>query len=218
MRVLFLGDIVGRAARHAVIEHVPELRAELSLDFIVVNCENAAGGFGVTPAICDELFACGIDVLTTGNHVWDKREIIPYIEANPRLIRPINMAEGTPGSGTVKVTNDAGKRLVVVNAITNLFMNDYDPVFPAVNGALPPLSGASNRDMAISATMPACAASLPAASASSAASAARVRPASFLSAAFSAAGSIIGSDMMVWRGRPTGTGKKEGGDDQNNRR
>ncbi len=136
MRVLFLGDIVGRAARHAVIEHVPQLRTELSLDFIVVNCENAAGGFGVTPSICDELFACGIDVLTTGNHVWDKREIIPYIEANPRLLRPINMAEGTPGSGTVQVTNDAGKRLVVVNAITNLFMNDYDPVFPAVNGAL----------------------------------------------------------------------------------
>jgi len=136
MRVLFLGDIVGRAARHAVIEHVPQLRTELSLDFIVVNCENAAGGFGVTPSICDELFACGIDVLTTGNHVWDKREIIPYIEANPRLLRPINMAEGTPGSGTVQITNDAGKRLVVVNAITNLFMNDYDPVFPAVNGAL----------------------------------------------------------------------------------
>ncbi|MEL0188860.1 MAG: YmdB family metallophosphoesterase, partial [Alphaproteobacteria bacterium] len=133
MRVLFLGDIVGRAARHAVIEHVPQLRTELSLDFIVVNCENAAGGFGVTPSICDELFACGIDVLTTGNHVWDKREIIPYIEANPRLLRPINMAEGTPGSGTVQITNDAGKRLVVVNAITNLFMNDYDPVFPAVN-------------------------------------------------------------------------------------
>ena len=136
MRVLFLGDIVGRTARHAVIEHVPALRSKLSLDFIVVNCENAAGGFGVTPAICDELFACGIDVLTTGNHVWDKREIIPYIEANPRLLRPINMAEGTPGKGTVQVTNDAGKRLVVVNAITNLFMNDYDPVFPAVNGAL----------------------------------------------------------------------------------
>ena len=85
MRVLFLGDIVGRAARHAVIEHVPQLRTELSLDFIVVNCENAAGGFGVTPSICDELFACGIDVLTTGNHVWDKREIIPSVILTPML-------------------------------------------------------------------------------------------------------------------------------------
>lgn len=136
MRVLFLGDIVGRAARNAVIEQVPGLREEMGLDFVVVNCENSAGGFGVTPTICDELFACGIDVLTTGNHVWDKREIIPYIEATPRLLRPLNMAEGTPGNGTVAVTNDKGQRLVVVNAITNLFMNDYDPVFPAVNGAL----------------------------------------------------------------------------------
>ena len=77
MRVLFLGDIVGRAARKAVIEQVPALREELALDFLVVNCENAAGGFGVTPTICDDLFAAGIDVLTTGNHVWDKPEIIP---------------------------------------------------------------------------------------------------------------------------------------------
>ena len=136
MRVLFLGDIVGRAARAAVIEQAPILRAELALDFLVVNCENAAGGFGVTPAICDDLFAAGIDVLTTGNHVWDKREIIPYIEANPRLLRPINMAEGTPGAGSVCVTNEAGARLVVINAITNLFMAEYDPVFPAINGAL----------------------------------------------------------------------------------
>jgi metallophosphoesterase (TIGR00282 family) len=136
MRVLFLGDIVGRGARKAVIEQVPALREELALDFLVVNCENAAGGFGVTPAICDDLFAAGIDVLTTGNHVWDKREIIPYIESTPRLLRPINMAEGTPGAGSVCVTDDAGQRLVVINAITNLFMSDYDPVFPAVNGAL----------------------------------------------------------------------------------
>ena len=136
MRVLFLGDIVGRAARNAVIEQVPALREEFALDFIVVNCENAAGGFGVTPAICDDLFAAGIDVLTTGNHVWDKREIIPYIEATPRLLRPLNMAEGTPGNGSISLTAANGSRLVVINAITNLFMSDYDPVFPAVNGAL----------------------------------------------------------------------------------
>ena len=77
MRVLFLGDIVGRTARNTVIEIAAALRAELQLDFLVVNCENAAGGFGVTPQICDDLFAAGIDVLTTGNHVWDKREITP---------------------------------------------------------------------------------------------------------------------------------------------
>jgi len=73
MRVLFLGDIVGRTARNEVIEQLPGLRCELGLDFIVVNCENAAGGFGITPKICEALFAAGADVLTTGNHVWDKK-------------------------------------------------------------------------------------------------------------------------------------------------
>ena len=136
MRVLFLGDIVGRTARNDVIEQLPLLRDELVLDFIVVNCENAAGGFGITPKICDALFAAGADVLTTGNHVWDKKEIIDYIASEPRLLRPLNMAEGTPGNGIVQVTNAAGKRLVAVNLMTNLFMAANDPVFPALNDAL----------------------------------------------------------------------------------
>ena len=136
MRVLFFGDIVGRTARNEVIEQLPLLRNELALDFIVVNCENAAGGFGITPKICDALFAAGADVLTTGNHVWDKKEIIDYIASEPRLLRPLNMAEGTPGKGIVQVTNAAGKRLVAVNLITNLFMAANDPVFPALNDAL----------------------------------------------------------------------------------
>jgi len=133
MRVLFLGDIVGRTARNYVIEQLPLLRDELALDFIVVNCENAAGGFGIAPKICDALFAAGADVLTTGNHVWDKKEIIDYIASEPRLLRPMNMAEGTPGNGIVQVTNAAGKRLVAVNLMTNLFMAANDPVFPALN-------------------------------------------------------------------------------------
>ena len=76
MRILFLGDIVGRAARNEVIIQLPDLRDALALDFVVVNCENAAGGFGITPKICEALFAAGADVLTTGNHVWDKKEIV----------------------------------------------------------------------------------------------------------------------------------------------
>ena len=136
MRVLFLGDIVGRLARNEVIEQLPDLRAGLSLDFIVVNCENAAGGFGVTPKICEALFAAGVDVLTTGNHVWDKKEIINYISAEPRLLRPMNMAEGTPGNGIVQVKNAAGMRLVAVNIMTNLFMAPNDPVFTALKDAL----------------------------------------------------------------------------------
>ena len=135
-RVLFLGDIVGRAARHEVISQVPLLRAEHNLDFIVVNCENAAGGFGVTPAICEALFEAGVDVLTTGNHVWDKPEIIPYIETQSRLLRPLNMPEATPGNGVVTHINAAGKRLTVVNVMTNLFMAANDLVFAALDGAL----------------------------------------------------------------------------------
>ena len=136
IRALFLGDIVGRAARHEVIEQVPALRKEHSLDFLVVNCENAAGGFGVTPKICDALFDAGVDVLTTGNHVWDKPEIIPYIGTQPRLLRPLNMPEATPGNGVVTHTNEAGKRLTVVNVMTNLFMAANDPVFAALDGVL----------------------------------------------------------------------------------
>ena len=136
IRVLFLGDIVGRAARQEVIEQAPALREEHALDFLVVNCENAAGGFGVTPKICDSLFDAGVDVLTTGNHVWDKPEIIPYIEAQPRLLRPLNMPDATPGNGVVAHTNEAGKRLIVVNVMTNLFMAVNDPVFAALDGAL----------------------------------------------------------------------------------
>lgn len=136
MRVLFLGDIVGRVARNEVIDQLPDLRAELMLDFIVVNCENAAGGFGITPKICEELFAAGADVLTTGNHVWDKKEIIDYIATEPRLLRPLNMAEGSPGKGMVKVRNADGLRLVAVNVMTNLFMAPNDPVFTALNDAL----------------------------------------------------------------------------------
>jgi len=136
IRTLFLGDIVGRAARYEVIERVPALRKEHALDFLVVNCENAAGGFGVTPKICDALFDAGVDVLTTGNHVWDKPEIIPYIGTQPRLLRPLNMPEATPGNGVVTYTNEAGKRLTVVNVMTNLFMAANDPVFAALDGAL----------------------------------------------------------------------------------
>ena len=119
-----------------MIEKLPGLRDELALDFILVNCENAAGGFGITPKICEMLFAAGADVLTTGNHVWDKKEIVDYIAEEPRLLRPLNMIDGTPGNGIVKVTNAAGLRLVAVNIMTNLFMAANEPAFAALNDAL----------------------------------------------------------------------------------
>ena len=136
MRVLFLGDIVGRAARQKVIETLPDLRTELALDAVIVNCENAAGGFGVTPAICDDLFAAGTDVLTTGNHVWDKAEITPYIQSQPRLLRPANMAREFPGQGQVIYQLSDGRRLGVINVMCNLFMAENDNMFACLDKAL----------------------------------------------------------------------------------
>jgi len=140
MKVLFLGDIVGRSARQSVIAQLPDIRSELGLDAIIVNCENAAGGFGVTPAICDELFAAGADVLTTGNHVWDKAEISPYIQKQDRLLRPANMAREFPGKGAVVHHLPNGKRLGVVNVMCNLFMAENGNMFEALDKELDALA------------------------------------------------------------------------------
>ena len=136
MRVLFLGDVVGRNARQLVMDSLAGLREELSADFIIVNVENAAGGFGITPDLADGFLAAGADAMTTGNHVWDKREIFAYIDQQPRLIRPINMPEGTSGRGIATVTNAAGQSLTVINAMTNLFMAENEPMFPAIKACL----------------------------------------------------------------------------------
>jgi len=136
VRVLFLGDVVGRHARQLVMDSLPGLRQELSTDFIIVNVENAAGGFGITPDIADGFLAAGADVMTTGNHVWDKREIFAYIDQQPRLIRPTNMPEGTPGQGMTTVTNAKGQSLTVINAMTNLFMAPTEPMLPAIKACL----------------------------------------------------------------------------------
>ncbi|MDL1900679.1 YmdB family metallophosphoesterase, partial [Anaerolineae bacterium CFX9] len=99
MKVLFLGDIVGRSGRSAVAAHLPSLKAELGIDFTVVNGENLAAGFGLTQATCEEMFAAGVDVITTGNHVWDQRDIVPVISSDSRILRPLNFPAGTPGRG-----------------------------------------------------------------------------------------------------------------------
>ena len=128
MKVLFVGDIVGRNARNFVQKQIVDLKLKLQLDAIIINVENAAGGFGVTPAICDDFFNAGADVLTTGNHVWDKREIISYISKNERLLRPMNMIEGTPGIGITLIKINIGT-IGVANIMTNLFKSRTDPVF-----------------------------------------------------------------------------------------
>lgn len=128
-RILFLGDIVGRAARNAIQDQLLQIKSDFGIDAAIVNCENAAGGFGVTPEICDRLFEAGCDVLTTGNHVFDKGEISPYLERQNRLIRPVNMGTEFPGAGHVTITLDSGMRLAVINVMCNLFMAENANAF-----------------------------------------------------------------------------------------
>lgn len=135
MRVLFFGDIVGRSGRDALVKHLPGLKTELSPDFIVVNAENAAGGFGLTLEIANELFAAGIDCLTLGNHSWDQRTLLTQIDAEGRIIRPINYPPGTPGRGAGLYTK-GGKKLLVVNVMGRLFMDPLDDPFRALDAEL----------------------------------------------------------------------------------
>ena len=136
MRLLFLGDIMGRTGREAVIAQMPELRRKLDLDFVVVNGENAAHGFGISETIAKDLHGAGVDCITTGNHVWDKKEIIAYIERDQRLLRPINFPEGTPGKGAVILQARDGRRVLVVNLMCRLFMDALGDPFAALDKVL----------------------------------------------------------------------------------
>ncbi|MBL9030068.1 MAG: YmdB family metallophosphoesterase [Caedimonas sp.] len=136
MKILFLGDLVGRSGRTAVIENIPLIQEKLALDAIIVNVENAAGGFGMTPEICEELFAAGVDVLTSGNHFLDQRQIEEYFEWQTRLLRPINYPEGTPGKGMVRCTLRNGQTIVVMNVMGMRFMPPVEDPFVAVEEAL----------------------------------------------------------------------------------
>jgi len=128
VKILFCGDVVGRPGRDAVRKHVPCLRRELDIDLVVVNAENAAGGFGLTERLCGEFYDCGVDVLTTGNHVWDQREIIPYIGRDPCLLRPANFPKDTPGAGW-RVHPVGERRVLVINLMGRLFMDALDDPF-----------------------------------------------------------------------------------------
>ncbi len=136
MKVLFCGDVVGRSGREAVLAHVPELRQRLALDFVFANGENAAGGFGITAAIAREFYAAGVDCITTGNHVWDQREIIPHIGGDPKLLRPVNYPKGTPGRGLGVYPMRGGRQVVVINVMTRLFMDPLDDPFQALEAAM----------------------------------------------------------------------------------
>jgi 2',3'-cyclic-nucleotide 2'-phosphodiesterase len=135
MNLLFIGDIVGQAGRDVVTAHLPRLRTSLKLDAVIANGENAAGGFGLTRAVADELFGAGVDVISTGNHWADQREIYAMVETDDRIIRPVNYPKGTPGKGATLVTLPGGT-LLVVNVMGRVFMDALDDPFAAVGREL----------------------------------------------------------------------------------
>jgi 2',3'-cyclic-nucleotide 2'-phosphodiesterase len=136
IRLLFVGDIVGRSGRAALLEQVPLLRARWGLDFVIVNGENAAGGFGLTEAIFEEFLAAGVDAVTLGNHAFDQREALVFIARQPRLIRPVNYPLGAPGRGAAVIESAKGARLLVVNVLGRIFMDALDDPFAAVKREL----------------------------------------------------------------------------------
>lgn len=136
MQILFIGDIVGRPGRRAVRELLPGLVKDHGVDLVVANAENAAAGFGITRDTVDELTECGIQLLTTGNHVWDKREVLGFIDEYPNLLRPANYAEGCPGIGHAVVKTAASIPVAVVNLAGRVFMHPADCPFRAAKGLL----------------------------------------------------------------------------------
>jgi metallophosphoesterase (TIGR00282 family) len=137
MRLLYLGDVVGRGGRQAVIDRLPGLRQRLRLDFVVVDAENAAAGFGCTAKIAGELLAAGADVLTLGDHAFDQKEMGPHLEREPRVLRPLNIARGAPGGGVRLYDAPRGRKVAVVVVLGRIFMKQpYDDPFSALDAAL----------------------------------------------------------------------------------
>jgi len=136
VRVLFCGDVVGRAGRQVVCDRLPELRRKLGLDFVVVNGENAAGGFGITEKICHQFYDVGVDVITSGNHIWAQRAIIGYIDSDKRLLRPLNYPQGTPGRGVGVYPAPRGRKVMVMNVMGQVFMEPLDDPFAGTKAEL----------------------------------------------------------------------------------
>lgn len=137
MRILICGDVVGRSGRDVVVEHLPRLRKEWRLDFVVVNGDNAAGGFGMTPEVVQDFFAAGVNVLTAGDHVWDQKELRGLLSQEPRLLRPMNFPAAAPGKGEGLYTLTDGRKVMVLHPLGQVFMPDnLDCPFAAMDKAL----------------------------------------------------------------------------------
>lgn len=125
MKLLFLGDIVGRSGRDAVVKYLPQLRREHHIDFAVVSGDNAAGGFGITPAVCKDLFEAGADVITGGDHIWDQRETYPYLGQEKRLLRPHNFPEKAQGTGLGIYETPQGRKIIVLHLLGQVFHKEH---------------------------------------------------------------------------------------------
>lgn len=133
MKLLFVGDIVGRAGRKALSDHLKGLVSQYQIDLVIANGENAAAGYGLTGPILKELFSCGVDVVTSGNHIWDKREIVPFLDHEQRLLRPANYPPGLPGRGTGVYETAGGVRVGICNLEGRVFMKNLDCPFRAAD-------------------------------------------------------------------------------------
>jgi metallophosphoesterase (TIGR00282 family) len=134
--ILFVGDLVGSIGRHTLIECLPVLRERYAPTFVVVNGENVAGGLGITPKAADQLLAAGVDAITLGNHAYHRREIYPYLDSQPRIVRPANYLRGQPGRGVCVVESAAGTRLGVINLSGSLYLRTGRSAFVEIDGAL----------------------------------------------------------------------------------
>ena len=131
MKILYCGDIIGRAGRNVIIKHLKAIKEKYAVDAVIVNGENAAHGFGLTPSIANDLLNAGVDGITTGNHIWQQREIYPYLDQNKQIIRPLNYPETLPGKGW-QILNINGKKLLIAQVLGRLFM-------PPINSITEPL-------------------------------------------------------------------------------
>ncbi len=136
MRILFLGDLLGRSGREAAIRDLPGLRRDLALDCVIVNAENSASGFGVTSKIAEAVFDAGADAITLGNHAFDNREILPHLDSDQRIVRPLNLPKGTPGRGAALIELRDGRRVLTINALGRVFMSPCDDPFAAIDREL----------------------------------------------------------------------------------
>jgi metallophosphoesterase (TIGR00282 family) len=136
MKILMLGDVMGRAGRDILSEELPALRERLGIDFVLVNGENSAGGFGITGDICRSFYQLGADVITLGNHAWDQRETASYIEGDAKLIRPANYPPGTPGRGSGLYEITDGRKVLVIQVMCRLFMDAIDDPFASLKTLL----------------------------------------------------------------------------------